>query len=87
MYLIGRINPFIKTVAIKNCISLFCIDGLILSIKNHINIGTTRLIKFVAKNFINSVMPPLYTGNLKIIFLDKKYETITPIENAKTLVK
>ena len=50
-------------------------------------IGTIKLIKFVIKNFVNSEMPPLYMGNLKIIFRDKKYETITPIEKAKIFVK
>ena len=38
-------------------------------------------------NFINSLNPPSYIDNLKIILLDKKYETITPIENAKIFVK
>ena len=83
----GRINPCIKTVAIRNCISLFCIDGLIKSIKNHINNGTTKLIKLVIKNLTNSMYPPSYKDNLKIIRRDKKYETITPIEKAKIFVK
>ena len=83
----GRIKPCIKTVAIRNCISLSWIDGLIKSIKNQINNGTTKLIKLVTKNFTNSLNPPSYIDNLKIILLDKKYETITPIENAKIFVK
>ena len=80
-------NPWIITVAIKNCISLFWIDGLNKSIRNHINNGTTKLIKFVIKNFINSLNPPSDIDNLKIILLDKKYETITPIEKTKIFVK
>jgi hypothetical protein len=32
-------------------------------------------------------MPPSLIDNLKIIFLDKKYESTTPIENAKIFVK
>ena len=80
-------NPWIITVAIKNCISLFWIDGLNKSIKNHINNGTTKLIKFVIKNLINSFKPPSYIDNLKIILRERKYETITPIEKAKIFVK
>ena len=71
-------NPWINTVAIKNCISLFWIDGLNKSIKNHINNGTTKLIKFVIKNLINSFKPPSYIDNLKIIlqkFIVQFYNT------------
>ena len=74
-------------VAIRNWISLSWIDGLIKSIKNQINKGTTKLIKLVIKNFTNSFNPPSNTDSLKIIFRDKKYETITPIENTKIFVK
>ena len=74
-------------IAIKNWISLSWIDGLIKSIKYHINNGTTKLIKLVTKNFINSLNPPSYTGNLKIILRERKYEIINPIEKVKIFVK
>jgi hypothetical protein len=74
-------------VATKNCISLFCIDGLIRSIRYQISSGTNKLIEFVTKNLINSLKPPSYIDNLKITFLDKKYETITPIENTPIFVR
>ena len=51
------------------------------------NKGIIKFIKFVIRNFINSFIPPCIIDNLKIIFLDKKYETMTPIEKAKKLVK
>ena len=41
------------------------------------------MIKFVIKNLINSLNPPSNIDNLKIIRLDKKYETITQIEKEK----
>ena len=74
-------------IAIKNWISLSWIDGLIKSIKYHINNGITKLIKFVIKNLTNSLNPPLFAGNLKIILRERKYETITPIEKEKIFVK
>ena len=46
----GRINPCINIVATKNCTSLFCIEGLIKSIKYQIISGANKLIKFVIKN-------------------------------------
>ena len=46
-----------------------------------------KLIKFVIKNLKNSLNPPSFAGNLKIILRERKYETITPIEKEKILVK
>ena len=49
------------------------------------NRGNIRLIKFVTTKFINSLSFPLLIESLKIIFLEMKYETTTPIakENMK----
>ena len=52
-----------------------------------INNGTIRFIKFVTKKFINSLIFPFLIESLKIIFLEIKYETITPSEKEKTFVK
>ena len=75
------------TVATKNWISFSCIDGLYLSIRYQINNGTIRFIKFVNKKFINSLIFPFLIESLKIIFLEIKYETITPSEKENTFVR
>jgi len=74
-------------VATKNWISLSWIDGLNLSMRYQINNGTIRFIKFVTKKLINSFNLPLLIESLKIIFLERKYEIITPIEKENTLVR
>jgi len=74
-------------VATKNWISFSCIDGLNLSIRYQINSGTIRFIKFVNKKFINSLIFPFLIESLKIIFLEIKYETITPREKENTFVR
>ncbi len=75
------------TVAAKNWISFSCIEGLNLSIRYQINNGIMRFIKFVSKKFINSFNFPFLIESLKIIFLEIKYETITPMEKENTLVR
>ena len=52
-----------------------------------INNGTIRFIKFVTKKFINSLIFPFLIESLKIIFLEIKYETITPNEKENVFVK
>ncbi len=74
-------------VAAKNWISFSCIDGLNLSMRYQINNGSIRFIKFVTKKFINSFSLPFLIESLKIIFLERKYETITPIEKENIFVK
>ncbi len=75
------------TVAAKNWISFSCIEGLNLSIRYQINNGTIRFIKFVNKKFINSLIFPFLIESLKIIFLEIKYEKITPKEKENTFVR
>ena len=75
------------TVATINWSSLSCMDGLNLSIRYQINNGTIRFIKFVNKKFINSLIFPFLIESLKIIFLEIKYETITPSEKENTFVR
>ena len=75
------------TVAAKNWISFSCIEGLNLSIRYQINNGIMRFIKFVSKKFINSFNFPFLIESLKIIFLEIKYETITPMEKENTFVR
>ena len=65
-------------VAIMNWISFSCIDGLTLSIKYQIINGTKRFIKFVNTKLINSFNLPFLNESLNIIFLERKYEIITP---------
>ena len=74
-------------VAAKNCISFSCIDDLNLSIRYQINNGSIRFIKFVTKKFINSFNFPFLIESLNIIFLEIKYEIITPMEKENILVK
>ena len=74
-------------VAAKNCISFSCIEGLNISMRYQINNGTIRFIKFVTKKFKNSLIFPFLIESLKIIFLEIKYETITPNEKANTFVR
>jgi len=75
------------TVAAKNWISFSCIEGLNLSIRYQINNGIMRFIKFVSKKFINSFNFPFLIESLKIIFLEIKYETSTPMKKENTLVR
>ena len=74
-------------VATKNWISFSCIDGLNLSMRYQINNGIMRFIKFVNKKFINSLIFPFLIDSLKIIFLEIKYEIITPREKENIFVR
>ena len=74
-------------VAAKNWISFSCINGLNLSMRYQINNGTMRFIKFVNKKFINSLIFPFLIDSLKIIFLEIKYEIITPREKENIFVR
>ncbi len=74
-------------VATKNWISFSCIDGLNLSMRYQTNNGNIRFIKFVSKKFINSFSFPFLIESLKIIFLEIKYETITPMVKENTFVR
>ena len=77
----------INTVATKNCNSFSWTSGLYRSITNQINSGTTKLIKLVSVKLKNSFKFPFVEESLKIIFLDKKYEIITPIEKDPIFVR
>jgi hypothetical protein len=77
----------INTVANINCNSFSWTSGLYRSITNQISSGTTKLIKLVSVKLKNSFKFPFVEESLKIIFLDKKYEIITPIENEPIFVR
>ena len=79
--------PAINTVATKNCNSFSWTSGLYRSITNQISSGTTKLIKLVSVKLKNYFKFPFVEESLKIIFLDKKYEIITPIENEPIFVR
>ncbi len=74
-------------VAAKNWISFSCMDDLDLSIRYQINNGSMRFIKFVTKKFINSFNFPFVIESLNIIFLEIKYEIITPMVKENIFVK
>ena len=74
-------------IALSNCNTK---SSILVSDKKRmesLNNGITKLIKFVTKNLKNSLNPPSFAGNLKIILRERKYETITPIEKEKIFVK
>ena len=77
----------IDTVATKNCNSFSWTSGLYRSITNQISSWTTKLIKLVSVKLKNSFKFPFVEESLKIIFLDKKYEIITPMEKDPIFVR
>lgn len=87
MYLIGKIDPWIKTVTTKYQISSFWRAALNRLIMYQIAIGANRLIRLTEMKLENSLSVPPERFNLNIILLERKYEITTPIPNARVFVK